>query len=269
MNQPDDQQPDRTVAEPAPTGAPAGLDAALWRAGAHDLRSAVGVVLTYCEFLREESAHPLNPAQRESAGIIHTAGEGMLRLINQLSYYAKLAAGELPFDPQPVDLPALVRQAVSLNAAAAGQKKIQLTCAPPPGWPALMLDGERILEAVRQLIQNAIHVSPVETCVRITLQRSPHQVVCSVSDQGPGIALADQARLFQPFGRVPAPRAEPPTGSGFGLAIARLIVERHGGKIWLKSLPEQGATFHVSLPIPSPGHPAAPPAQISQPHSPV
>jgi two-component system sensor histidine kinase KdpD len=120
-----------------------------------------------------------------------------------------------------------------------------------PDVPPVRADAAHLERAFANLLENALRYSgglPVSVHVR----RSGSRVVVRVVDQGPGIGPAERARIFEPFYRGPASSGEPWSGSGLGLAIARGFVEANGGTISVDSLPGQGSSFVVSLPIEQP-----------------
>jgi len=124
--------------------------------------------------------------------------------------------------------------------------------------PPVRADAVHLERAFANLLENALRYSgglPVSVHIR----RSGSRVVVRVVDQGPGIGPAERARIFEPFYRGPASRGEPRSGSGLGLAIAKGFVEANGGTIAVDSLPGQGSSFVVSLPIEQPALPEHPP----------
>jgi two-component system sensor histidine kinase KdpD len=136
-----------------------------------------------------------------------------------------------------------------------------------PDVPPVRADAAHLERAFANLLENALRYSgglPVSVHAR----RSGSRVVVRVVDQGPGISPAERARIFEPFYRIPtrpASAPEPWTGSGLGLAIAKGFVEANGGTISVDSLPGQGSSFVVSLPIEQP----AVPDQQPQPATPL
>lgn len=115
---------------------------------------------------------------------------------------------------------------------------------------AVYADKNALLRVVQNLVENAIKFSPPKTAVEISLWRDNHVAMMQVSDQGPGIAPGDKARLFQRFWQGRSGR-QFSTGTGLGLYLCRQIVEAHEGKIWCDSAENSGAKFIVSLPLAS------------------
>jgi two-component system OmpR family sensor kinase len=116
----------------------------------------------------------------------------------------------------------------------------------PPGVRNVRGDGERLRQVVGNLIENAVKYSPTGGTVEVRVGAVDGTHTVSVSDEGPGIAAADQELIFEKFGRVAGEDAKP--GTGLGLYIARSIAEAHGGTLDVASAPGQGATFTLRLP---------------------
>jgi signal transduction histidine kinase len=106
-----------------------------------------------------------------------------------------------------------------------------------------------LMRAVANLVDNAIKFSPDGETVTVTVRRTDNSGTVSIADRGPGIALADQPRLFQPFSTLRAEGASPKRGTGLGLLFVRTVVERHAGDITLDSAPGRGAVFSMTLPL--------------------
>ena len=117
-----------------------------------------------------------------------------------------------------------------------------------PDVPALRADGVQLERAFANVLENARRYSN-GLPVSVNARRIGERVVVRIVDQGPGIPTAERERIFEPFYRGRGPGARPWTGSGLGLAIARGFVEANGGAISVQSLPGQGTSFVISLPI--------------------
>jgi signal transduction histidine kinase len=111
-----------------------------------------------------------------------------------------------------------------------------------------MADRERIEEVLQNLLDNAVKYSPQQRTIIISAAAASEEVIVSISDVGMGIALRDQDRIFERFQRLGDPLAQATPGAGLGLYICRVIVEAHGGRIWVDSTLRQGSTFSFSLP---------------------
>jgi signal transduction histidine kinase len=143
---------------------------------------------------------------------------------------------------EDVDLAAIVSAAVA--AAALGGARIRLEV--DASSPAVRGDSIRLRQAIDNILANAVAYSPGEEGAFVAVTHDLFGIAVSISDRGPGIDAADQDRIFLPGVRLDSSRP----GSGLGLAVARTIVEAHGGTIRVESAPDAGATFILSLPTP-------------------
>jgi two-component system, sensor histidine kinase LadS len=158
------------------------------------------------------------------------------------------AATDVPLMPERVNLALLVRRTAVFYESVANQKRLQIHSEIPE---VAEVRGDRIaLAAVMDnLLSNAIKYSPVgkEISLRVTIDSG--NVVCTVADQGPGLSSADQARLFQRGVRLSSVPTGGETSTGFGLFIARRLIERMGGSIWCETAAGQGCRFSFRLPL--------------------
>ncbi|HVA21956.1 MAG TPA: HAMP domain-containing sensor histidine kinase [Candidatus Micrarchaeia archaeon] len=151
----------------------------------------------------------------------------------------------------PVDVVRLVREVGETYGALAGARGITLEIgvdSGPPPIPRLSLDEPLITRALGNLIDNALKYAPTTGPVTVGVRRAGSLVNLEVTDRGPGIALGDQRRIFEPFVRLPG--AAPISGSGLGLALAHRIARSHGGTLTVESRPGMGSTFRLSLLVP-------------------
>jgi signal transduction histidine kinase len=146
-----------------------------------------------------------------------------------------------------VSIPRLAAKAVERFQVQAAKHKLELDF--PSDFPPVLADEERLQEVFSNLINNAIKYSPNGGTIRITGTLQHDHVLISVSDQGQGIPLDKQSRLFEPFYRADSSLGRRTQGVGLGLFLCKAIVEGHGGHIWVESAPDKGATFRFTLPL--------------------
>ena len=115
--------------------------------------------------------------------------------------------------------------------------------------PPLRGDELRLQQVFTNLLNNAIKFSPPHETITISVRRTGSQAEFSIDDRGPGVAAEEHARIFERFYQSESGQRARSGGYGLGLAIAKLIVEQHGGRIWIESNPGKGATFYVTLPL--------------------
>jgi two-component system sensor histidine kinase BaeS len=209
---------------------------------AHDLRSPLSVITGYAEALSDGKLE----GTPEVYAILHQETRLLSRLIDDLRTLSLADAGELPLTPQPIQPRVLLEQVAARHAVAAQQKEIVLRVDAGDNLPMVQVDIERMAQVLDNLILNAFRFTPAQGEVTLTAHTSEGSVQIQVRDTGSGIAAADLEHIFDRFYR--GDTARPQNGeSGLGLAIARSIVEAHGGSIRADSVPGQGATFTISL----------------------
>jgi signal transduction histidine kinase len=227
---------------------------------AHDLRKPVGVVLTYSEFVLEEAGDRLGEEHRGFLRTSLAAAAGMKKLIDSFLDVAVIESGQLRLERSRTDVTELLAGVLPLVRLVAARKKVELlTEAGADGRP-LSVDAAKLQQALVNLVGNAVEHSQAGQRVWLAAHRDDTQLVCSVRDEGAGIAPKDQQRLFAPFARAGTRKTAGERSVGLGLAIARLVVEAHGGRIWVESVPGAGASFLFAVPIQE-SSPAREPAQ--------
>ncbi|HSD84481.1 MAG TPA: GAF domain-containing protein, partial [Anaerolineae bacterium] len=211
----------------------------------HDLRNPATVVLGALELLEGEE---LTESQREIADVASQGGQRLLNLINAILDVNRLESGQMPLEREPVRLDIIAAEIVEMEQVLAHDKQLTLENCVSSELPLVSVDVELLRRVMQNLIGNAIKFTPAGGHIRVQAQAdaatAPYLLV-SIKDDGPGIAADLQARLFQKFvtGRVRG------RGSGLGLAFCRLVMEAHGGRIWVESTPGNGAAFHFTLPL--------------------
>ena len=220
---------------------------------AHELKNALGgmgVALARCE-------------QRLAGGRVVTADDlsvarselrRLSALVNDLLDGARVDLGVVHVERRPFDLAALAREVVAMFCAARGR---QVALDVPAGAVEVTADAERVRAVLINYLENAAKYAPAPAGITVRLgpcpalgvdaETPPSRLRLAVADEGPGIALGDQARLFQRFSRgsLAGRRAE---GLGLGLYVCRAIAEAHGGDVGVISRPGAGATFWLDLP---------------------
>ena len=211
----------------------------------HELRTPLTSIQGFAQAILDGAAE--SPAAlNRSATIIHTEADRMRRLVENLLGLARLEASLHTLALTPVDVRAVLEAVVAKFEPQATAKGIALDAVFPPTLPAVMGDGDRLAQVLTNLIDNALKHTPGAGRVSVRAATAGGQVTVSVTDTGPGIPLADQARVFERFYQVDKARARA-AGVGLGLAISKEIVEAHGGRLSVESQPGAGAVFTVSL----------------------
>lgn len=220
---------------------------------AHDLRTPLGAILAYAVFLDDEVAGMLNDEQRDFLTRIKKLSEFMLRLVSDILDVAAIEAGQLNLDRQPADAILLIHRVVKLSGVLAAKKDITVQFDPPAASLELTIDAGKIEQVLDNLISNALKFSHSGTEVRVRLECTQQVITFVVEDRGQGIPARDLPKLFHPFGRTSVRSTGGEQSTGLGLAIARRIVEGHGGRIWVESEFGKGSAFYFTLPVQAAG----------------
>ncbi|HJV70307.1 sensor histidine kinase [Ideonella sp.] len=215
----------------------------------HELRTPLTSIRALSELLQADPA--MAEARRtQFVSIIVKESERLTRLINQVLDLAKLESGGAEWHPADVDVKGLIEEAVSATGALLRENAVALALALPDDAPPVRADRDRLMQVMLNLISNAVKFCDREAGrIGITLKVLPGALQVDVSDNGAGIAGADQDLIFEKFRQVGDPLTGKPQGTGLGLPISRQIVEHFGGKLWVESQPGQGATFSFTLPL--------------------
>ena len=215
---------------------------------AHDLRSPLGIILGYSEFLMDEAATTLSAEHHRFLSFIRSSSQFMLQLVDELLDISTIESGRLELFRQPTDLATLIESNVEINRALAERKGIELVCDCQADMPLATVDGPKVEQVLNNLISNAIKYSFPDSTVEVRASYGSNSVLIAVQDRGQGISEKDQQLLFQWFGRRRAKGTAGEKSTGLGLAIAQKIVHEHGGEVWVESKEGEGSTFFVSLP---------------------
>lgn len=171
------------------------------------------------------------------------------RLTDDLLKLARIEAGKLEVQFQPVSVAELVESCAATTLLKASHRDIALNLTYSPGLPAVRGDASLLREVLQNLLDNAVQYTPPGGSVDLTAATRDREAVITVADTGIGIPLADQERIFERFYRVDVARSREVGGTGLGLSIAKHIVEAHGGRLWVESTVGQGSQFHFSVPL--------------------
>ncbi len=209
------------------------------------LRTPLGRIIANADSINAQSEGPLRQDYADYAADIASAGRHLMGLVDDLVDLQAIERPDFAVAKEPVDLADVARRAAGLLAVRASEAQVWID--KPAPQEVLPATGEfrRALQVLVNLIGNAVRYSPSEGMVWIRAERENGIAAIIVADQGKGIALADQERIFEKFERVD-PRE--PGGSGLGLYIARRLARAMGGDVTVDSAPGQGARFVFTLP---------------------
>lgn len=226
----------------------------------HELRTPLTAIVGYVELVLGEDGAALPEEHAHHLAIVDRNAQRLLRLVGDLLFAAQVESSALLLEPDAVDLPQLVRDAVELARPRAEDADIALTVEAQQIRPCLG-DRDRLAQVLDNLVSNALKFTLPGGRISVRLTAHDDHAQIEVQDTGVGIPAEDRPRLFERFYRARNATAAAVPGLGLGLMIAQAIVEGHGGRIDIQSEVGVGTTFTVTLPLrPVPAQPGRPPA---------
>jgi signal transduction histidine kinase len=210
----------------------------------HELRTPISALRARLENLLDGVERP----DPETLQVMLAQTERLGRLVDQLLELSRLESGDVPMVRERVVLPPLVARVLSEIDVMRARRDVELTEDLPKDLPAIYADAERVHQVLFNLLDNAVRFTPSGGRVTVRASRRNGSVDVTVADTGPGIAAEHLSRVFERFYRIDPGRSRNEGGTGIGLAIARSVVEAHGGRIWAESEPGKGSVFTFELP---------------------
>lgn len=178
-----------------------------------------------------------------------TSTERLIQLVNNMLDIARLERGSVQMEPSDVDLQEMTKSVLLEMSPMISEKKLQISFQDAEAAPKLYADPQLLRQVILNLASNASKYTSAGGEISIHICRDDGQVRWEIKDNGMGIPKLDQQKLFQKFYRAGNVRAVETEGTGLGLYFVRLIVERHGGRIWYESEEGTGSTFKFSIPV--------------------
>ena len=214
----------------------------------HELRTPLNAILGYTELILDNIYGEAPEQMRSVLERVQTNGKHLLGLINDVLDMSKIEAGQVTLSLSDYSLEELVHGVYVAVEPLATQKKLALRTSIEPDLPVGHGDERRLAQVLLNLVGNAIKFTEAGE-VAIEASHSDGLFRVAVRDSGPGIAAADQAKIFEEFQQVDNTPTRQKGGTGLGLAISKRIVEMHGGRILVDSELGKGSTFTISLPV--------------------
>lgn len=212
----------------------------------HELKTPVGGISLLAEAVLDAKDDPV--AVTRFAQRIRVEATRLGRLVQEIVDLSRLQVADTLHEPELVDIGTVVVEAVDRVKVAAEAKEIELGLATERGL-RVFGDRELLVTAVTNLLTNAVNYSDPGTKVGLGARRVDETVEVAVTDQGQGIAAAEQERIFERFYRVDAARSRATGGTGLGLAIVKHVCANHGGEVTVWSQEGRGSTFTMRLPV--------------------
>ncbi|HEY9075115.1 MAG TPA: GAF domain-containing protein [Anaerolineaceae bacterium] len=219
----------------------------------HELRTPMTSIKGFVEIMLMGAAGELNPQQSKFLQTIKSNTDRLSVLVNDLLDVSRIDAGRVTLSIQPVNLLRVVEEVVAevQRRSQQEQKPMAVSVDIPASLPAVQGDQERVRQIIANLVSNAYLYTPAGGMIQVTARLLPGEVQVDVTDNGIGIPLPDQRRIFERFYRGDDPLVLASAGNGLGLSIVKTLVEMHQGRIWFYSsgVRGEGSTFSFTLPL--------------------
>ena len=228
----------------------------------HELRTPLTSVLGFAKLIQKKLESTVLPEVnleakktaravrqvKDNLNIIVAEGERLTSLINDVLDIAKIEAGKIEWNMQPILLAEIIDRAIAATSVLAETSGLEVICDIETDLPTVIGDRDRFIQVVINLLSNAIKFTETGfiTC---RAYRQDNEVIVSVIDTGIGLAPEDLDKVFEKFQQVGEVMTDKPKGTGLGLPICKQIIEHHGGRVWVDSQQGQGSTFSFTLPI--------------------
>lgn len=214
----------------------------------HELRSPLTTIIGYGSMLEDEVVGPLAPEQGLMVRRMLTAADAITWLVEDLLDLSRLRAGNFRLEPRSSQLADLLMELAAALGPMVDRAQVRLNLEVPQALPPIVVDPRRIGQALRNLLTNAIKHAPKGSVVTVRLVGTALGQRLEVQDQGPGVPLADQQAIFEPYRQL-GPAGQGEGGLGLGLAITKRLVQAHGGQVGLCPKQSDGACFYIELPL--------------------
>jgi signal transduction histidine kinase len=218
----------------------------------HELRTPLNAILGYTELVLDSIYGQVPDKVRDVLERVQTNGKHLLGLINDVLDLSKIEAGQVTLFLADYSLADLIQGVYVAVEPLAAQKHLALRTNIASGLPVGHGDERRLAQVLLNLVGNAIKFTEAgEVAIEASCPDGSFRI--AVRDSGPGISLADQAKIFEEFQQVDNTLTREKRGTGLGLAISKRIIEMHGGRILVDSEVGKGATFTIRLPVSAEG----------------
>jgi two-component system sensor histidine kinase/response regulator len=214
----------------------------------HDLKTPLTSVLATLEMLSDGDFGQVSTPQKVAIGDAESKSEDLLALIDDILEVARIEEANITLTLAPMAPGALLAELVHEWGHRFQQEQTTVSVSVADDAPIFAADKGLIKRVFSNLIQNAVTHSSTAVHLELSARRAGHGVLFTVSDNGPGIPPEYHEIIFRKFGQVEVPRTPRTRSSGLGLTFCKLVVERHRGRIWVKSAEGKGSSFYIELP---------------------
>jgi signal transduction histidine kinase len=214
----------------------------------HELRTPMNAILGYTELIIDNIYGEVPEKIQSVLERVENNGRHLLGLINDVLDFSKIEAGRFTLTLTDYSMQDVIETVLTSVEALATEKNLDLKVTAPKDLMTGKGDEQRIAQVLLNLIGNAIKFTE-EGEVIVEASVSNETFLISVSDTGPGLSEANQKKIFEEFHQADGSSTREKGGTGLGLSISKKIVEMHGGRIWVDSIPRKGSTFRFTLPV--------------------
>jgi signal transduction histidine kinase len=215
----------------------------------HELRTPLNAIIGFSELMLDEVPGEINEEQRECLNNILRSGQHLLDLINEILDLSKIESGKMKLKLRNIALPRVIESLRSEIAPILIARKQSLEISVEKGLPLVRADKAKVRQVLLNLLSNSTKFTPDGGKLKVEAAREDSWCRVSVIDNGIGIRKEDQEKIFESFRQVDTPLHGNESGTGLGLTIAKQIVEKHGGRIWVESEYGKGSKFSFTLPL--------------------
>ena len=220
----------------------------------HDLRSPLTSVYGFAELLK--MGEKTFDRVKEIANIIRETSQKMLQLVNEMLDLSKFEAGKMVLSKSLVALKPLIRSSIQMLEPVARQRKTNLTLDAKDGLKPCFCDAGKVEQVITNFINNALQHTPIGSDVLVHLHEHQQEgqsfMYFSVEDNGPGVELDQQSRIFDKYAQLESRQSGKGGGTGLGLAVSQMIIEQHGGMVGYKDNQPRGSIFFFQIPCEEP-----------------
>lgn len=225
----------------------------------HELRTPLTAIKGSADNMLDGITGPLNEKQIRYLTRMKSNADRLTRLINNILDLSRIEAGKIDLKPALLSLVSLAQEVTESIRPVASEKLISLEVVSPDAGASAWADRDKVVQVLTNLVGNAVKFTPPHGQIRVSIQKNgAGWTEISVADTGPGIPQEEAEKIFDKFYQVAQAGKHKSGGTGLGLAISKVLVDMHGGKIWVSSEPGRGSIFSFTLPEEQPLKPEAP-----------
>jgi|GEM_PF-2493003 len=216
---------------------------------AHDIRNPLSVILNSTQLFLERFGDTLSEEGNQLLSMVNNSSKHILQILEEMLDISKLDSAKIQLKTTEVDFGELIEECYTINKALAEKEDIQMILEVEENLPKITCDGFKIKQVITNLLTNAVKFSNSNTVIKVIVSTDNEKLYMSVEDRGLGISADDFSKVFHEFGRTKTTSVHGEKNTGLGLAIAKKIMDLHGGDISFSSKKDEGSIFNITLPL--------------------